>query len=57
METGGKLEFMGTDAARVIDTMVGACGASLLIDSVFLIKLGSNQLTVRARAEKRNHKK
>lgn len=56
MEMGGKLEFMGTDAARVVDAMVGACGASLLIDSVFLIKLGSNQLTVRARVD-RNHKK
>lgn len=54
---GDKLELMGADAARFIDAMVGARGASLLIDSVFLIKLGINQLTVRARVEKRNHKK
>ena len=40
---GDKLEFMGADAARFVDAMVGACGA-FLINSVFL-KLGSNQLT------------
>lgn len=56
IEMGDKLEFMGADAARFVDAMVGACGA-FLINSVFLIKLGSNQLTVRARVEKRNHKK
>ena len=53
---GDKLEFMGTDAARFVDAMVGACGA-FLINSVFLIKLGSNQLTVRARVGKRNLKR
>lgn len=43
IEMGDKLEFMGADAARFVDAMVGACGA-FLINSVFL-KLGSNQLT------------
>lgn len=56
IEMGDKLEFMGTDAARFVDAMVGACGA-FLINSVFLIKLGSNQLTVRARVGKRNLKR
>ena len=52
IEMGDKLEFMGTDAARFVDAMVGACGA-FLINSVFLIKLGSNQLTVRARRKEK----
>lgn len=56
IEMGDKLEFMGTDAARFVDAIVGACGA-FLINSVFLIKLGSNQLTVRARVGKRNLKR
>ena len=56
IKMGDKLEFMGTDAARFVDAMVGACGA-FLINSVFLIKLGSNQLTVRARVGKRNLKR
>lgn len=54
---GDKLEFMSTGAGSCVHAVGGPCGASLRIDSIFLIKWGSNQLRVRASVEKRKRKK
>lgn len=37
-ELDGKTRYMSTDAGRWVDVLMGACGSSLLIASIFSVK-------------------
>lgn len=37
-ELDGKTRYMSTDAGKWVDVLVGACGSSLLIASIFSVK-------------------
>lgn len=43
--TEEETEYSGTDACRWVDVVVGACGNSFLIASIFLREIGSSVIS------------